>query len=143
MELIRVAVLWGEMWHAALEEASKLYFTDQNPDGMIAHLEPMHKLLEEIGPQTARETSFLQVYGRDLREAHQACCQYRVHGEPRELEKAWEIYYSVFKRVEKSLPQLTTLDLQYVSPQLLGLCDLQLAVPGALFYAGRSTTDIY
>ena len=47
-ELIRVAILWHEMWHDGLEEASRLYFTDRNPDGMIAHLEPLHKLLEEV-----------------------------------------------------------------------------------------------
>lgn len=47
------------------------------------------------GPNTARETSFVQVFGRDLREARQACKRYRVHGEPHEIEKAWEVYYGV------------------------------------------------
>ena len=47
-ELIRVAILWHEMWHEGLEEASRLYFTDHNPDGMIAHLEPLHDLLEKV-----------------------------------------------------------------------------------------------
>ena len=47
-ELIRVAILWHEMWHEALEEASRLYFTDHNPDGMIAHLEPFHDTLEKV-----------------------------------------------------------------------------------------------
>ena len=36
----------------------------------------------------------------------------------------------VFKKVEKQLPQLTALDLQYVSPELLKVRDLELAVPG-------------
>jgi len=36
----------------------------------------------------------------------------------------------VFKKVEKQLPQLTTLDLQYVSPELLKARNLDLAVPG-------------
>jgi serine/threonine-protein kinase mTOR len=36
----------------------------------------------------------------------------------------------VFKKVEKQLPTLTTLDLQYVSPQLLKARNLELAVPG-------------
>ena len=39
----------------------------------------------------------------------------------------------VFKKVEKQLPMLTTLDLQYVSPELLKVRNLELAVPGALF----------
>ena len=88
------------------------------------------------------------MYGRDLHEAYEACRRYRVYGEPRDLERAWEIYYGVslmtarfrrptnstlqvFKRIEKSLPQLTTLDLQYVSPELLKARNLELAVPGS------------
>lgn len=38
----------------------------------------------------------------------------------------------VFKKIEKQLPQLTTLDLQYVSPELLKAKNLDLAVPGRL-----------
>ena len=94
-ELIRVAILWHEMWHEALEEASRLYFTDRNPDGMIAYLEPFHDLLEKVGPKTARETSFAQVYGRDLHEGYELCRRYRVYGETRDLERAWEVYYAV------------------------------------------------
>ena len=29
-ELIRIAILWHEMWHEGLEEASRLYFTEHN-----------------------------------------------------------------------------------------------------------------
>jgi FKBP12-rapamycin complex-associated protein len=128
-ELIRVAILWHEMWHEGLEEASRLYFNDKNPDGMIMVLEPLHKMLEK-GPTTARETSFAQVFGRELHEAREACRRYQIYGDPTELDKAWDIYYGVFKKVEKQLPQLTTLDLQYVSPSLLKARNLDLAVPG-------------
>ena len=47
-ELIRVAILWHELWHEGLEEASRLYFTDHNPMGMIAFLEPLHEMLEAV-----------------------------------------------------------------------------------------------
>ncbi|KAF9454266.1 phosphatidylinositol 3-kinase [Macrolepiota fuliginosa MF-IS2] len=134
-ELIRVAILWHELWHEGLEEASRLYFTEKNPDGMIAALEPLHEQLEK-GPQTARETSFAQAFGRELHEAREACRRFRIYGETAELDRAWDIYYGVFKRVEKQLPQLTTLDLQYVSPLLLKARDLELAVPGT-YQSGR------
>ena len=35
-ELIRVAILWHEQWHEALEEASRLYFGERNIQGMLA-----------------------------------------------------------------------------------------------------------
>jgi FKBP12-rapamycin complex-associated protein len=47
-ELIRVAILWHEMWHEGLEEASRLYFTEHNPEAMIAVLEPLHNILEAV-----------------------------------------------------------------------------------------------
>jgi serine/threonine-protein kinase mTOR len=47
-ELIRVAILWHELWHEGLEEASRLYFTEKNPEGMIAALEPLHDMLEAV-----------------------------------------------------------------------------------------------
>jgi phosphatidylinositol kinase/protein kinase (PI-3 family) len=49
-----------------------------------------------------------------------------------------EKFRQVFKRVEKQLPQLTTLDLQYVSPSLLKARNLELAVPGVYFFSNTS-----
>ena len=59
-ELIRVAILWHELWHEGLEEASRLYFGERNVTGMFNVLEPLHAMLER-GPQTLKETSFHQV----------------------------------------------------------------------------------
>lgn len=75
--------------------------------------------------------SFHQAFGRDLQEARDWCRQYRKHGEPGQLSQAWDLYYNVFRRISKQLQQLTTLDLQYVSPRLLKARDLELAVPGS------------
>ena len=58
-ELIRVAILWHELWHEGLEEASRLYFGERNVKGMFATLEPLHQIMER-GPQTLKETSFNQ-----------------------------------------------------------------------------------
>ncbi|TFY65865.1 hypothetical protein EVG20_g5221 [Dentipellis fragilis] len=139
-ELIRVAILWHELWHERLEEASRQYFNEANPEGMIAALEPLHEMLES-GPTTARETSFHQAFGRDLHEAREACRRYQKYGEVKDLDHAWDIYYTVFKKVEKTLPTLTTLDLQYVSPDLLKARNLDLAVPGT-YQSGKPIVRI-
>lgn len=60
-ELIRVAILWHETWHEALEEASRLYFGERNVEGMLTVLEPLHAMLNE-GPTTLKEVAFMQVY---------------------------------------------------------------------------------
>ncbi|EIW52012.1 atypical/PIKK/FRAP protein kinase [Trametes versicolor FP-101664 SS1] len=139
-ELTRVAILWHELWHEGLEEASRLYFTDRNVMGMIHCLKPLHDLLE-AGPKTTREISFAQAFGRDLNAAREACTQYAIHMEERYIEIAWEIYYEVFKKIEKQLPQLTMLDLQYVSPELLKAKNLDLAVPGT-YQSGKPVVKI-
>ncbi|XP_012282445.1 serine/threonine-protein kinase mTOR isoform X2 [Orussus abietinus] len=129
-ELIRVAILWHELWHEGLEEASRLYFGERNVKGMFDTLEPLHAMLER-GPQTLKETSFNQAYGRDLTEAQEWCKRYKVSGNVRDLNQAWDLYYHVFRRISRQLPQLTSLELQYVSPKLLLCRDLELAVPGS------------
>ncbi|MCD7451124.1 hypothetical protein HAX54_009736 [Datura stramonium] len=78
-ELIRVAILWHEMWHEALEEANK----------NIA----------------------FQAYRLELLEAFECCMKYRRTGKDAELTQAWDLYYHVFRRIDKQLQTLTTLDL--------------------------------
>ena len=46
------------------------------------------------------------------------------------MNQAWDLYYTVFKKIARQLPQLMTLDLTYVSPKLKETRDLDLAVPG-------------
>eukprot|EP00897_Mesotaenium_endlicherianum_P005918 jgi/Mesen1/5354/ME000267S04502 len=113
-ELIRVAILWHESWHEALEEASRLYFGEHNIEGMLNTLQPLHENLNSKGPETHKEISFIQ---------------------------AWDLYYQVFKRINKQLPSLTTLELQAVSPALVDAHNLELAVPGT-YRAGSPVVTI-
>lgn len=128
-ELIRVAVLWHELWHEGLEEASRLYFGDHNIEGMFQALEPLHEQLER-GPETLREISFAQAFGRDLKEAQDWCHQYETSRDVNDLNQAWDLYYQVFRRITRQLPQVTSLELTYCSPKLLNAKNLDLAVPG-------------
>ena len=140
-ELIRVAVLWHELWHEGLEEASRLYFGDHNVEGMFQTLQPLHDLLDK-GPETLREVSFAQAFGHDLHEARNFCNVYRQTQEVGDLNQAWDLYYSVFRKIARQLPQLMTLDLKYVSPRLKDARDLDLAVPGT-YQSGKPIVRIY
>ncbi|CAK7565397.1 MAG: phosphatidylinositol kinase-related protein kinase tor1 [Sporothrix epigloea] len=128
-ELIRVAVLWHELWHEGLEEASRLYFGDHNIEGMLAVLQPLHDQLER-GPETLREISFTQAFGRDLSEAWEWCKQYGVSHDVSDLNQAWDVYYQAFRRINRQLPQITSLELPYCCPKLMTARDLDLSVPG-------------
>ncbi|RZC44315.1 hypothetical protein C5167_037265 [Papaver somniferum] len=114
-ELIRVAILWHEMWHEALEEASRLYFGEHNIEGMLNVLEPLHERLKE-GASTIKEQTFIQAYGHELLEAYECCMKYKKTGKDAELT-------------------------QSVSPELLDCRDLELAVPGT-YRAGSPVVTI-
>jgi serine/threonine-protein kinase mTOR len=57
------------------------------------------------------------------------------------LNQAWELYYQVFRRISKQLPQLNNLELQYISPKLLEAHDLDLCMPG-FYRAGEPIVRI-
>ena len=59
-ELIRVAILWHELWHEGLEEASRLFYGDHNIDAMFATLEPLHDMLEKVRTSRLRQSSFVR-----------------------------------------------------------------------------------
>jgi len=66
-----------------------------------------------------------------LVEALEWCDRYLVSGNNRDLNQAWDLYYHVFRRITRQLPQLTNLELQYVSPKLYQSRNMELAVPGS------------
>jgi FKBP12-rapamycin complex-associated protein len=92
-ELVRVAILWHELWHEGIEEASRYWFGQKNVDAMLATLAPLHAMMEK-GPQTARETLFAQSFGRELAEAQNCTNQFQKSGRTAVsfLNKAWELY---------------------------------------------------
>ncbi|MEW5308376.1 MAG: hypothetical protein WDW38_000344 [Sanguina aurantia] len=129
-ELIRMAILWQEMWHEGLEEASRLYFGESNVEGMLNTLLPLHDLMKRNGPSTLKEMAFVQTYGVKLDEAYEWLSKYRSSRKEAELHQAWDLYYHVFKRINKQLHALTTLELQFVAPALVRAQGMELAVPG-------------
>lgn len=85
--------------------------------------------------------AFEQAFGRDLQEAMDWCKKYMRSKIESDLHQAWDLYTSVYRRIKKQLPQITTLELQYVSPKLLSARDFELAVPGT-YRAGEAIVRI-
>ncbi|KAF9116461.1 phosphatidylinositol kinase- protein kinase tor1 [Mortierella sp. AM989] len=129
-ELLRVAILWHEMWEDGLEEALTLNAQGgrNNIDTILDVLEPLHQMILKH-PETHHETSFAKAFGRELEEAFKCCTRFRQKRDVNELNQAWDIYLQVYNRIKK-LPRLSTLELPYVSPQLENARDLELAIPG-------------
>uniref|UniRef100_A0A7S1BDY4 non-specific serine/threonine protein kinase n=1 Tax=Corethron hystrix TaxID=216773 RepID=A0A7S1BDY4_9STRA len=169
-ELIRVAILWLELWHEGLEESSRLYYHEGNVQGMLDVLLPLHCEVEK-GPATNRERNFIESFGSDLANAHAHIKNYirlissngnsiptqggfqqsrssassssapsdvrhgnhgrKINAEAEAaINQAWDLYYNVFRRINKQLPGLTTLELSSCSPALQQASNLVLGIPG-------------
>ncbi|XP_052743299.1 serine/threonine-protein kinase Tor [Bicyclus anynana] len=129
-ELIKIAMLWHDQVYTALEDASRLYFSEKDYRGMFRTLDKMHAMLDQP-PETLKEVSFLQMYGRDLHEAQRWCELYKESNEDRYLNEAWDLYCHVVRRIGAQFRSHTSLELQYVSRRLHACRDLELAVPGS------------
>ena len=152
-----MAILWLETWHEGLEEASRLYFGEGNVSGMLDLLLPLHAQLEK-GSKTQKEKEFEKTLGPDLAEAHAHLKEFIQlvptygSGIPNQsnsttesgnllnqqcseaenaLNNAWNIYYKVFRSVNKQLPALTNLELSKCSPALCFAKNLELGIPGS------------
>lgn len=51
-------------------------------------------------------------------------------GNQKEITQAWDLYYRVFKKISNQLRVMNTLDLNYISPELLKAQNLEVSVPG-------------
>ena len=126
---------------------------------MLDLLLPLHEQLE-AGAETRREVDFIKSFGQDLVQAHKHIKDYmrlvteggssiptgptsattydpsgqqvRQNEEAETaMNKAWDIYYTVFRRINKQLPALTKLELSQCSPALSRARSLELGVPGS------------
>jgi FKBP12-rapamycin complex-associated protein len=164
-ELIRVAILWLEQWNATLDDASRVLYEKGNVAGFLDLLLPLHEEIER-GGETQQEKEFLRNYGEELAAAHghmkaymdimkrgglpipskggfDASGQYESSGclsqAEGQLNKAWDIYYTVFRRINRQLPPLTKLQLRHCSPALSRAHNLELGIPGSYRVDGSYT----
>eukprot|EP01063_Lacrimia_lanifica_P018146 TRINITY_DN2509_c0_g1_i1.p1 TRINITY_DN2509_c0_g1~~TRINITY_DN2509_c0_g1_i1.p1 ORF type:complete len:2948 (+),score=888.97 TRINITY_DN2509_c0_g1_i1:584-8845(+) len=129
-ELIRVAILWTELWSDAVEEASRLYFGANDPHGMIRVLSALYPSLDSPVPQTENEKGFVFNFGSLLKQAKAATDDWQQTGRNHMMTQAWDLYYNVFKRLGRQLQQMSSIELSSVSPNLHDAKDLEVAVPG-------------
>ena len=128
-ELIRTAALWSEQWQDALTEACSMYVSRDDISGMIATLEPYHRMA--CGPpQTLAEVTFQQIFGRQLDQAWRWVQRYQQSGARSDLDAAWVIYKQSYDRIVAKNRAMSKLELPLVSPALHLARDLELAVPG-------------
>jgi hypothetical protein len=69
---------------------------------MLEVLRPMHQMMQR-GAVTKREMQFQQQLGRDLQDAHDWCNKYEQSGHDKDLQQAWELYYTVFRNISKQV----------------------------------------
>ncbi|CAN8069739.1 unnamed protein product [Agarophyton chilense] len=151
-ELVRVAVLWSEIWCERLEEASKLYFMNQKIFEMLETIMPLHEMMER-GAETKYEQTFIDKFGRELEDAVELCRKFQANAQEnldiegpmcQLLNQAWAVYHHVFRKMQRYQQSIHVLDLAFVSKGLHQARGLKLAVPGTYDpYESRPAVAIF
>ena len=128
-ELSAVGCTIEETWAEAIDQASREYFSNKNPDASLRILLPLHAQLEK-GPTTLRENAFFKEFDGDLRVAHQWIKKYESKRNEANFSDAWQIYVKVFRKMSKNIKEMASINLGEVSPKLYAARNLQTAVPG-------------
>lgn len=128
-ELNRSAILLCEVWKEAIEEASRIYFERNEPQAMYQYIIPFHKDMEKA-PETMNEIAFYQGYMSDLQEAFSWMQRFNETGNIADINLAWDIYYSIFRRISAKQKEVQFYELRNVAPKLLSSENLEIAVPG-------------
>ena len=58
------------------------------------------------------------MYGRDLADAREWCRKYKTTKNMKDITAAWDLYYNVFRKISKQLPQVSVDPSQYYRPWL-------------------------
>ena len=128
-ELIRAAILRAELWAEAIEEASRIYFGSNDPLAMIDYLMPLHQDMK-LQPETMNEVAFYQGFAADLQEAEEWCLLFLKSKRTVAINQAWDIYFTIYKKLSVKLKEIEWYELKNVAPALLKLRDLDISVPG-------------
>lgn len=96
---------------------------------MYNYLAPIHKEMERE-PDTMNEIAFYQGYASDLLDAFSWMKLYMRSKRTADINQAWDIYYSIFRRISTKQKDVTFYELRNVAPKLLTSENLDIAVPG-------------
>jgi FKBP12-rapamycin complex-associated protein len=132
-ELIRSAVSWWELWHFALDEASRALMARQAYDEMVAILEEAHHATARP-PETLLESVFMRQFGTQISTAHAFLGRYATTKREEYLHSAWQIYIVLFRAITPLLPEISEVSLADAAPRLLEVRDLEIVVPGTYVY---------
>lgn len=116
-EMVRIAILWTEKWHVAIQQAA---YKPNNAATIFAMLQPLYDELDRAS--TPNERSFERTFGQTLRRAKMAL-------EENKTDEAWGFLRQVYAQLRRGVLE-RRLYISDLSPILDGLRDSIVAVPG-------------
>lgn len=76
------------------------------------------------------EIAFYQGYASDLLDAFSWMQRYKRTESVADISQAWDIYYSIFRKISSKQKEVQFYELRNVAPMLLAQENLEIAVPG-------------
>lgn len=116
-ELVRIAILTGEKWHAAIQTSAA---TPNDAEALVKELSPIYK--ETEAATTPNEIEFKARFGVSLERAMYAL-------QNKDLSTAWTLLKQLYTLLHRMMDD-KSLAMEEVSPILHGIKETTVAVPG-------------
>ncbi|CCW59851.1 unnamed protein product [Phytomonas sp. EM1] len=126
-EMVRIAILWTEKWHAAIQQAA------YNPDDAVGIMKLLAPLYDELGHAvTPNERNFEKTFGQLLMRA-------KAELQERAFDRAWVFLKQAYTHLSKILCE-RRLYMNDISPTLDSIRDSIVAVPGTFSHGSSLVT---
>lgn len=127
-QMIRVAQTWEEMWFSAIADSVHT----ETPEDAYRFVATMKSLLEKVEkkPTTVSEVAFLSAFGDRIYLARDRLESFSRTKSEGDFSRAMTYIVDLFRTMQARIGERTSVCLDDVSPVLLGIRDIQLAVPG-------------
>ena len=127
-ELCRTAILLKEQWNDAIREGTRFY-QSRDYETMLRILMPYHEAMRKP-PETLSEIAFHQAFKQELAEAEAWLTRFVNTKDEYCVNHAWEIYHTIYRKINEKLTNLNTVFLENASPRLLNTKNTILSIPG-------------
>ena len=130
-QLNKCSLLLHEKWKEAIEEASKM-LVNKNYNGLINQLNKVHNQMNE-NPDNLYEIHFNQCFHIELKEAENYLKKYIKTQNERYIKEAWEIYQTIYNKIQIKYKNMINISLEYISPLLSSIKENKIGLPGYYF----------
>eukprot|EP00828_Plagiopyla_frontata_P014353 TRINITY_DN1886_c0_g1_i4.p1 TRINITY_DN1886_c0_g1~~TRINITY_DN1886_c0_g1_i4.p1 ORF type:complete len:612 (-),score=64.26 TRINITY_DN1886_c0_g1_i4:52-1887(-) len=127
--MVKAAILLNEFWSEGIEEAWKSYSVDKNIPQTIHILKNLYERTKNQC-DSQNEIAFHSMFDNALILSECWLRQFEITKDETCLNQAFDLYYSMYRRISEQIKELKIVHLENVSPKLYQLKNCDISIPG-------------